>query len=119
MEVDQKHITTIRMNESKNNSVALKKCENEYQLKLVSNENTVTITLGLSDVRKLCHDLVQLDVEENFRNQVLPTPEYRSLFFRSAPQKAHESMADVFAEVAREVLERRFAPAYASANGDS
>jgi len=120
MEVDQKHITTIRMHETKGTSITLKKCDADYQLKLSSEQHVVNVTLSLNDVRKLCHELVQADVEENFRGHVAPpTPEYRSLFFRTAPPKAQDSMADVFAQAAREVFERRFTPAYAGTNGDS
>lgn len=119
MEVEQKHITNIRMHEANGSTVSLKKFETGYQLKLASNEHVVNVTLNLNDVRKLCHELVQLDVEENFRTNIAPAQEYRSLFFRASPQKVQESMADVFAQVAREVFERRFTPAYAGVNGDS
>lgn len=119
MEVDQKHITTIRMHDANGSAVSLKKCETGYQLKLSSNEHVVNVSLNLNDVRKLCHELVQLDVEENFRMFTAPSQEYRSLFFRPAPQKSQDSMADMFAQVAREVFERRFSPAHAGVNGDS
>jgi hypothetical protein len=82
MEVDQKHITTIRLHDAKGGDIRLVKQDGDYQLQLSSGSNMVTISLGLADVRKLCQQIVQLDVEETWRTQCVTPPEFRSFFFQ-------------------------------------
>lgn len=103
MLVDQKHITTVRMHDAKGSDVVLVKEGDEYHLRLSSSNNLVNISLGAADLRKLCQQLIQLDVEENWKPHA-PAPEFRSFLFgngRSAP----ESMASWFARMAGEMCE--------------
>lgn len=105
MLVDQKHITTVRMHDAKGSDVVVVKEGNEYHLRLTSSNNLVNITLGIHDLRKLCQQLIQLDVEENWKPQAVTPPEFRSFLFGNAVRSAPESMAAWLARVAGEMSE--------------
>lgn len=102
MEVGQKHITTIRMHDAKGSDVLLVKEGSDYHLKLVSSENVVNIILGYQDIRKLCQQIVQLDIQEHWRPQVVTPPEGRSFFFGEEPRTYRDSMFDWFTRMARD-----------------
>lgn len=105
MEVNQKHVTTIRMHDAKGCDLKLVKESGCYQLQLCSPSSVVTISLGLDDVRKLCQEIVQLDAEETCKcAAVVPTPEVRSMFFQTPTRSFQETMAKVFTRMAREMV---------------
>ncbi len=106
MEVDQKHITLIRMHDAKGSDIAIFKDGANYQLQLASCNNMVNISLAAQDVRKLCQQLVQLDLEENWRAPAAPAPEPKSSFFNGTSRPFTETMARWFARMANEVNER-------------
>jgi hypothetical protein len=106
MEVDQKHITMIRMHDAKNSDVAIFKDGPNYQLQLASSNNMVSISLGMQDVRKLCQQLVQLDMEENWRAPVVPAPDTKASFFNGSSRPFAETMARWFTRMASEMSER-------------
>lgn len=108
MEVDQKHITTIRMHDAKGADIHLVKDGCDYMLKLSSPTTVVNITLGLHDVRKLCQEIVQMDVEESWKTQpaAVPVPDMRSTFFNGTPRFFHEAMAQWFARMAGADVEK-------------
>ena len=106
MEVDQRHITTIRLHDAKGSDIYLAKEGEEYQLQLASSNNVVNITLGLEDVRKLCQQLVKLDVEENWKSHFAPPPELKSFFSNGTPRPFHETMASWYARMAGELCEK-------------
>jgi hypothetical protein len=106
MEVSQKHITTIRIHDAQGSDVSLVKEGQEYQLRMVSEDNVVTIVLGSHNVRKLCQQLMQLDMQENWKPQFVAPPEYRSYFFGVAPRGTHETYTDLFVNMARDSSEQ-------------
>jgi hypothetical protein len=106
MEVDQKHITMIRIHDAKGSDILLFKDGVNYQLQLASSSHMVNITLGLADVRKLCQQLVQLDMEENWRTQNAPAPEFKSTLFNGSSRPFTETMARWFTRMAAESNER-------------
>ena len=106
MEVDQKHITTIRMHDAKGSDIALTRDGQDYQLQLSSNSNVVNISLGHQDVRKLCQQIIQLDIEENWRTHCVPPPEFKSFFFNNTPRSFEETMASWFARRASEMCDK-------------
>jgi exoribonuclease II len=106
MEVDQKHITMIRMHDAKGSDIVIFKDGPNYQLQLASSNNMVNISLGAQDVRKLCQQLVQLDMEENWRAPAVPAPEPKASFFNGASRPFSETMARWFARMANEMNER-------------
>jgi hypothetical protein len=110
MEVDQKHITMIRMHDAKGSDIAIFKDGPNYQLQLASSNNMVNISLGSQDVRKLCQQLVQLDMEENWRVPTTPVPEPKSSFFNTASRPFTETMARWFARMATEMNEQSAKP---------
>jgi hypothetical protein len=103
MEVDQKHITTIRMHDAKGGEVTVVKEGSDYHLRLVSQNNVVNITLGGQDVRKLCQQLVRLDIEENWKAHIVPAPEVKSFFLNGPPRTYQDSVANWFLRMAGEV----------------
>jgi len=106
MEVDQKHITTIRLHDAKGSDIAICKQGQDYHLKMVSSDNVVNIVLGGHDVRKLCQQIVQLDIQENWRPHVVAPVEYRSFFFGEEPRPQRESMSDWFVKMVKEAHEK-------------
>ena len=107
MEVDQKHITTIRMHDAKGSDVVVTKEGHDYQLQLVSQNNMVTITLGSQDLRKLCQQLVQLDLEENWKPHfVPPPPEGKSFFLNGSARSYQDTVANWFMRMAGEMNEK-------------
>ena len=104
MEVEQKHITTIRMHDAKGSEVCLHRDGQDYHLKMVSSDNIVNIVLGHQDIRKLALQIVQLDIQENWRPHIIPTPpEPRSFFFGEEPRTNHrDAMSDWFVRMAKE-----------------
>src|SRR5712691_8130539 len=106
MEVDQKHITTIRMHDAKGSDVVLLKNGQDYQLKMVSSDNVVYILLGYHDVRKLCQQIIQLDLQENWRPHVVTPPENRSFFFGEEPRVHRDTITDWFVRMAKEANEK-------------
>ena len=106
MDVDQKHITTIRMHDAKGCEICLVKDGQDYVLQLSSSHHQVNITLGEHEVRRLCQHLVRMDVEENWRAPAYTPPaESRSFFFHTAPRTYQDAMASWFARMAGEVCE--------------
>jgi hypothetical protein len=106
MDVDQKHITTIRMHDAKGCEIGLCKDGHDYQLQLSSAHHQVNITLGVQEIRRLCQQLVRMDLEENWRAHALPPPEYKSFFFNGAAGRSyHDTMAGWFARMAGEMCE--------------
>jgi hypothetical protein len=106
MEVNQKHITTIRIHDAHGSNVSLVKEGADYHLRMVSEDNVVTIVLGAHNVRTLCQQLVQLDIQENWKPQYAVPPELRSFFFGAAPRPTQETYTDVFVNMARESCEQ-------------
>jgi hypothetical protein len=106
MEVRQKHITTIRIHDAQGSDVSLVKEGQEYQLRMVSEDNVVTIVLGIHNVRKLCQQLIHLDMQENWKPQFAVPPEFRSYFFGVAPRPSSETYTDVFVNMAHESSEQ-------------
>lgn len=107
MEVDQKHITTIRLHDAKGSDVQLVKDGADFQLRLAANNNVVNICLGFQDVRKICQQILQMDIEENWKLYApMPTPEQRTFFFNGAPRTFHETMAGFFARMANEMQDK-------------
>src|SRR5262249_37767215 len=105
MEVDQKHITTIRLHDAKGSDIRLVKEFDNYQLHLVSSNHVVFISLGLDDVRKLWQQIVQLDLEETSKMQAATTADSKSIIFSGGPKSFHETMAHLFSKMAREMCE--------------
>ncbi len=106
MLVDQKHITTVRMHDAKGSDVQLvKEADNEYHLRLTSRNNMVNITLGSGDLRKLCQQLIQLDIEENWKPQVATPPEFRSFLFGNTTKSSDDNVPSWFARMAGEMVE--------------
>jgi hypothetical protein len=106
MEVDQKHITTIRMHNAKGSDVQLVKDGDDFQLRLSSNHNVVNIFLGRADVRKICQQAMQTDVEEHWKTTYMPALEHKSFVFNGAPRSFHETMAGLFARMACDMTEK-------------
>jgi hypothetical protein len=106
MEVDQKHITTIRLHDAKGSDIQLLKDGDDYQLRLASSNNVVNICLGSQDVRKICQQIMQMDVEENWRSAYMPALEHKSFVYNVAPRPFHETMASFFARMAHEFGEQ-------------
>jgi hypothetical protein len=100
MDVDQKHITTIRMHDAKGCEICLTKDGHDYQLQLSSSHHQVNITLGVQEVRQLCQQLVRMDMEENWRAPAYVPPEFKSFFFNGGPRPYPDAMASWFARVA-------------------
>lgn len=105
MEVDQKHITTIRLHDAKGGDIQLTRDGKDYRLQLTSDTTIVNISLGLPDMRKLCQRIVQLDMEETWKPQPV-VPEFRSAFFGNTPRYLHEAMATWFARMAAETNDK-------------
>jgi hypothetical protein len=106
MEVDQKHITTIRMHDAKGSDVVVTREGSDYHLQLVSQNNMVNITLGGTDIRKLCQQLVQLDIEENWKSQFVPAPEAKSFFLGGPTRSYQDTMANWFMRMAGDMNEK-------------
>jgi hypothetical protein len=107
MQVDQRHITTIRMHDAKGCDIQLAKDGDDYQLQLSSANHVVNISLGLPEMRKLCQQIVQLDMEESWRQHAAPPPEYKSYFFNgSSPRIYPDALAGWFARMAGELCEK-------------
>ena len=102
MEVDQKHITTIRLHDAKGGDIRLTRENNDYQLQLTSAQTVVNITLGHPDLRKLCQQIVQLEMEENWKFHYAH-PEFKSFFFNGTPRSYPEAMANWFARMATDM----------------
>ena len=105
MEVDQKYVTTIRLHDAKGSEIRLGKKGDDYQLQMASGNNVVNITLGFQDVRKLCQQIVQLDLEENMKTRSVAPPEFKSFFFNNTPRSLQETMASWYARMAGEMCE--------------
>lgn len=105
MDVDQKHITTIRLHDAKGCDVGVVKDGPDYQLQLSSSQHQVNITLGAHEVRRLCQQLMRIDLEENWRAHAAPPPEAKSFFFGAAPRGYQDAMASWFARMAGELCE--------------
>ena len=107
MQVDQRHITTIRMHDAKGCDIQLTKDGDDYQLQLSSANHVVNIALGLPEMRKLCQQIVKMDMEESWRQHAAPPPEYKSFFFNgSAPRSYPDTMASWFARLTSEGTEK-------------
>ncbi len=96
MDVDQKHITTIRMHDAKGSDIRLTKEGHDYQLSLVSAGNVVNITLTHQDVRKLWEQILRLESEHAW--QLHDSPISRDRLFT-------ENMAALFAKMAQQMAE--------------
>ncbi len=105
MDVDQKHITTIRLHDAKGCDVCLSKDGQDYQLQLSSNHHQVNISLGMPEVRRLCQQLVRMDIEENWRPQAYASPEFKSLFFNGPPRTYQDAVASWFHRMAGDMCE--------------
>jgi hypothetical protein len=103
MDVDQKHVTTIRLHDAKGSDIRLCREGHDYQLRLASANNVVNITLGLQDVRKLWEQIIQLEIEEHWKLSEV-AQEQRSIL-SGKPRNFHEAMASVFTRMAREMCE--------------
>lgn len=101
MEVEQKRVTIIRLHDAKGCDIRLTKEGTEFQLQLSSGANEVNITLGHDDIRSLCHQLVQMDLEENWKAHYVAPPEFRSFFFNGAHHRqTHEPVSSWFSKAA-------------------
>lgn len=105
MEVDQKYITTIRMHDAKGSEIHLTRKGEDYQLQLASSQHVVNISLGFQDVRRLCRQILQLEMEENWKPHRMTPPEYKSFFFSGMPHPFQESVASWFAKMGDEACE--------------
>lgn len=103
MEVDQKYITTIRMHDAKGSAIAMTRKGEDFQLQLSSDHHIVNISLGLADVRRMCQQILQLEMEENWKAQRIAQPEYKSFFFNAAPRSFTENVAHWFTKMADDV----------------
>jgi hypothetical protein len=116
MEVDQKHVTTIRLHDAKGSDIRLSREGHDYQLRLATVgdggvsvrdvNNVVNITLGHQDVRKLWEQIIQLEVEEHCK----PVGEHqahegRSILFNGKQRTFQEAMASLFTRMAQEMCE--------------
>src|SRR5437588_355812 len=99
MEVSQKRITVIRLHDAKGCDIHLTKEGDDYQLQLACSQNVVNISLGFQDIRKLCQQIMQLEMEENWKAHVPTPPDIRSFFFNGAPRPYAESMASFFTKM--------------------
>jgi hypothetical protein len=103
MDVDQKHITTIRMHDAKGSDIRLTKEGHDYQLSLVSASNVVHITLAYQDVRKLWEQIVRLDSEHPWTlADGVVDPRF---VFGSRERSFNENMATLFAKMAQQMAE--------------
>jgi len=106
MEVDQKHITTIRLHDAKGSEIHLLKEGDDYQLQMSSNNNVVNITLGFQDIRKLCQQIIQLDIEENWKTHYVAPPEIKSFFFNGSPRSFQDTVASWYARMADDLCDK-------------
>ena len=106
MEVEQKHITTIRMHDAKGGDVTVVKDGGEYRLQLTSSNRAVVITLGHQDLRRLCQQLVQLDIDENWKADYVRPPEVKSFFLNNGLRGHHDSLSSWFVRMAGEMNEK-------------
>lgn len=105
MEVDQKYITTIRMHDAKGSEIQLTKKGEDYQLQLASTQHVVNISLGFQDVRRLCRQILQLEMDENWKSPRATPPDHKSFFANGMPHTFQESVATWFAKMADEICE--------------
>jgi hypothetical protein len=96
MEVDQKHITTIRMHDAKGCDIRLTRDGCDCQLSLVSANNVVNITLAPPDLRKLWEQLLRLESEPSWAHDVADKRE----------RSFNENMAILFAKMAQQMAEQ-------------
>jgi hypothetical protein len=104
MELDQKHITTIRLHDAKGADVRLTREGMDYLLCLKSSSNIVNITLSLHEVRKLWEQFMRLGTEPVW------TPydhnaEAKNVLANSHDRLFTEHMATVFAKMAQQMAE--------------
>src|SRR4051794_8171215 len=104
MEVNQKRITVIRLHDGKGCEIRLSKEGEGYQLQLASDSNVVNISLAFQDVRKLCLQLVRLDLEENWKAHYAPPPEFGSFFCNGSPSTYQEHVTSWFKKMAGEAF---------------
>jgi hypothetical protein len=105
MDVDQKHITTIRLHDAKGSDIDIVKDGEDYQLRLASNNNVVNICLGWHDLRKICQQIMQLD-QECWTFPCQPVLEHKAFVSPVAPRSFQETMASFFARMAHEMGEK-------------
>jgi hypothetical protein len=104
MEIQQKHITTIRMHDAKGCDMQLCKEGQDYQLQLSSAQNVVTICMGLTDLRRLCQQIIQLEMDESWKSN--SPPEFKSFIFNGSARPFHETVANWYGRMAGEMGER-------------
>ncbi len=104
MELDQKHITTIRMHDAKGADVRLTREGLNYQLCLKSSSNIVNITLSHDEARKLWEQFLRLGTEP-FWAPHDPSAEVKNLFTTPRERAFTEHMASVFAKMAKHMVD--------------
>jgi hypothetical protein len=105
MDVDQKHITTIRMHDAKGSDIRLTKECHDYQLSLVSAGNVVHITLAHQDVRKIWEQILRLESEHNWQPHETNGDSRPFTFSSSRDRLFSENMATLFAKMAQQMAE--------------
>jgi hypothetical protein len=71
MQVQQKNVTTVNLHHGSLSSFVLRKCEQEYQLSIVSADQAVHILLSVHDLQRLRYEVGKVDVRESY---VVPHP---------------------------------------------
>lgn len=94
MDIDQKQITVIRLHDARGCDINLcKEGEDNYRLQLSAGNNVVNISLGQADVRKICHQI--LDLES-------PWAQTEFRYFPGGTRSFYEHMAHLFTRMAHE-----------------
>lgn len=91
MEVDQKHITTIRLHDAKGSDFQLVRDGRDYQLRIVSHENVVNITLGQKDLLRLCQQIIQVELPCDAKTPAASVPEARTYFVTGVPRHVRDT----------------------------
>src|ERR1043166_3486173 len=65
MLVDQKHITTVRLNESRGSELVLQKDSRGFRLTIVSNDDVLHVIMGPQHLHQLSQELLKLSVRHH------------------------------------------------------
>jgi hypothetical protein len=104
MDLDQKHITTIRMHDAKGADVRLTREGLDFLLCLKSSTNVVNISLSHQDVRKLWEQLMRLGTEPWWPAHD-GGAEFKSFLGHGRDRAFTEHMAALFAKMAQQMAE--------------
>jgi hypothetical protein len=94
MQVEQRHVTTIRLHDAKGSDFFLLRDGRDYQLRIVSDEDVVNIQLTLQDLHRLSQQLIQasVPVPDQFRPPV--KQEAVSYTTPTPPARPHWALSD-------------------------